>query len=55
MRATSLLRKLLCQKHTKVTGFEFSDLGLIADVAPTTRLSRCGSCGRKVRQGYDAR
>jgi transposase len=55
MRATSLLRTLLCQKHTKVTGFEFTDSGLVADVAPTTRLPRCGSCGRKVRQGYDGR
>lgn len=42
MRATSLLRRLLCQKHTKVTGFEFTDLGLIVDVAPTTRLLGVG-------------
>ena len=55
MRATSLLRRLLSQKHTKVTGFEFTDTGLLADVAPTTRLPRCGCCGRSARQGYDSR
>ena len=55
MRATSLLRTLLCQKHTKVTDFEFTAEGLILGVAPTTKVARCGCCGRKVDQGYDAR
>lgn len=55
MRATSLLRKLLCQKHTKITAFEFTALGVVVDTAPTTRVPRCGCCGRKVRRGYDAR
>src|SRR5574341_555970 len=55
MRATTLLRYVLDQKHTKVTGFELTEVGLEVDVAPTTRLPRCGCCGRKCRRGYDAR
>jgi transposase len=55
MRATSLLRTILNLKHTKVVSFEFSDSGLVVDVAPTTRLARCGCCGRQCRRGYDAR
>ena len=55
MRATSLLRTLLNLKQTKVVGFEFSDSGLVVDVAPTTRLPRCSRCGRPCRRGYDAR
>lgn len=54
MRATSLLRRLLDLKQTRVTGFEFTESGLIIDVAPSTRVARCG-CGRKCCTGYDAR
>ncbi len=55
MRATTLLRSILDLKQTKVTGFELTGLGLVIDVAPTTRRARCGCCGRKCRAGYDAR
>jgi len=55
MRATSLLRTILNLKHTKVVGFEFSDCGLVVDVAPTTRLPRCAGCGPRCRRCYDAR
>lgn len=55
MRATTLLRNILDQKHTKVTGFELTLDGLEIDVAPTTRRPRCGSCGRQCRSCYDAR
>lgn len=54
MRATSLLRNLLDLKHMKVDGFEFED-GLVVDVAPTTRVPRCGSCGKKVSGSRDRR
>ena len=55
MRATTLLRAILDLKQTKVIGFELTGLGLVIDVAPTTRRARCGCCGRKCRAGYDAR
>lgn len=55
MRATSLLRKLIDQEHTKVCGFEVTDEGLLLDVAPTTRHPRCGGCGRRCTKVYDSR
>jgi transposase len=55
MRATSVLRVLLGLKQTGVRGFEFSETGIVIDVTPTTRVPRCGSCGRKCSSGYDAR
>lgn len=55
MRATTLLRKVLNLKHTKVTGSELTPLGLVVDVAPTTRAARCGCCARPCSIGYDAR
>lgn len=55
MRATTLLRKVLNLKYTKVTGFELTAFGLVIDVAPTTRHARCGCCARSCPAGYDAR
>jgi transposase len=55
MRATTLLRYILDQKQTKVTGFELTPFELVVDVAPTLRRARCGCCGRKCRGGYDGR
>jgi len=55
MRATSLLRTIINLKHTKVTAFEFCHWGLVVDVAPTTRVARCGCCGQRCPRGYDAR
>lgn len=55
MRATTLLRKLLDQKHAKVTGLELGDEGLVVEVAPTTRVPRCGGCCRRAPRVYDDR
>lgn len=42
-------------KYVKVRGCEFEEMGLVIDVAPTTRLARCNGCGCRVRQLYDHR
>lgn len=55
MRATSLLRAVLGMEHTRVTGVEISETAVIIDVAPTTRVARCGGCGCRARRLYDAR
>jgi transposase len=55
MRATSLLRAVLGMEHTRVTGVEVSETAVIVDVAPTTRVARCGCCGCRARRVYDAR
>ena len=48
MRATTLLGRLLGLKKTRILDVRFDDLGLVVDVAPTTRVPRCSSCGRRV-------
>jgi transposase len=53
MRATTLLTMLLGMKHVRVTGFEFTEVGLVLDVEPTTRIARCSGCFCKVRELYD--
>lgn len=53
MRTTTLLRKILGFQHTFVRGFEFTSIELVIDVAPTTRVPRCGGCYRPVRRLYD--
>ncbi len=53
MRATSLLTILLGMKHVRVTGFEITEVGLVLDVEPTTRIARCSGCHCKVRRLYD--
>ncbi len=55
MRANSLLTELLQLKQTRVLDVFFDEEGLVAEVSPTTRVPRCGCCGRKVRRIYDAR
>lgn len=55
MRATSLLRAVLGIEQTRVTGVELSETAVIIDVAPTTRVARCGGCGCRARHLYDAR
>lgn len=55
VRATTLLNKLLGIKYTRVYGFAFGHSGLVCDVRPTTRVARCGGCGRRVRRLYDRR
>jgi transposase len=42
-------------KQVRVLGVHFEDGGLLVDVAPTTRVPRCSTCGRKARSGYDRR
>lgn len=55
MRATTLLNTLLGIKYTRVTKFEFHELGLVCEVEPTTEVPRCGGCGAQVRQVHDRR
>lgn len=55
MRATTLLRKLLGLKHTKVMAFAFEGGRLVVDVAPTTRTPRCHRCCRRCHHVYDQR
>ena len=55
MRATTLLGMILGVKHTKVRAVSFDDEGIVADVAPTTRVARCSGCGCRVPRGKDRR
>jgi transposase len=55
MRATTLLRRQLALKRTRVTGFEFTAIGLQVDVAPMTRVSYCSACQRRAPRVYDHR
>ncbi len=55
MRATTLLSILFGLKLTRVIRFEFSDDGLVVDVAPRTRTPRCSGCYRRAPNVYDQR
>jgi transposase len=55
MRATTLLRRQLALKRTRVTGFEFTDDGIEIDVAPMTRVPYCSACQRRAPRVYDHR
>jgi transposase len=55
MRATTLLRRQLALKRTRVTGFEFTDTGIEIDVAPMTRVPYCSACLRRAPRVYDHR
>jgi hypothetical protein len=55
MRATTLLRRQLALKRTRVTGFEFRDAGIEIDVAPMTRVPYCSGCLRRAPCVYDHR
>jgi len=55
MRATTLLGKILGLKKTRILEATFDDLGLVVDVAPTTRAARCSGCHRRVSRAWDAR
>ena len=52
MRATSLLRKIVDLKKTRIVGLEFDVEGIVVEVAPRWRTPRCSGCGRR-RPGYD--
>jgi transposase len=53
MRATTLLGKILGLKKARILAATFGDLGLVVDVAPTSRVPYCSSCGRSVRAVHD--
>jgi transposase len=55
VRLTSLLRQLIGLEATIVVGVEFDVVGLVVDVRPSNRISRCSGCGRKVWGTYDRR
>lgn len=55
MRASTLLRVLLAIQHLFVRGFWFDDRGLVVEVLPRARISRCGECGAKARRVKDRR
>ena len=53
MRVTTLLGTILGLKQTRILGATFDDDGLVVDVAPTTRVPYCSSCGRRVPGVHD--
>lgn len=55
MRATTLLRRQLALKRTRVTGVAFTGDGMVVDVAPTTRVPYCSACQRRAPRVYDHR
>jgi transposase len=55
VRATTLLGMILAVKHTKVKATSFDDKGIVADVAPTSRIAYCSGCGCRVRKVKDRR
>jgi len=55
MRDTTLLAMILGVKHTKVKAVSVDDEGILADVAPTSRIARCSGCNCRVRQVKDRR
>jgi transposase len=55
MRSTTLLRRLLALKQTRITGFQFGAFGLEVEVAPTTRVPYCSECMCRARHIYDHR
>jgi transposase len=55
MRAKTLLRRQLALKRTRVTGFEFTEVGIDIDVAPMTRVPYCSACQRRAPRVYDHR
>jgi transposase len=55
MRVTKVLSNILGMKSVCVLSCEFEEHGLVIDVAPTTKIARCGGCGCRVRRLYDRR
>jgi len=54
VRNTTVLRALLGLKHTRITGFRFTDHEFVVAVEPAKRSSFCGHCGKRGRR-YDRR
>jgi hypothetical protein len=42
MQVTKVLLNILGMKHVRVRSCEFEEEGIVIDVAPTTRIARCG-------------
>lgn len=55
MQLTKVLSNILGMKQVRVRGCEFVEDALVIDVAPTTKIARCGGCGCRVRRLYDQR
>lgn len=55
MRATTLLRRVLSLKQTRILGVEFGPFGVEVEVAPTIRVPYCSRCLRRARRVYDSR
>src|SRR5271166_2607973 len=55
VRASTLLSTILGMKHTRVEAVAFDELGVVADVAPTTSIPRCSGCFCRVDEVYDGR
>jgi len=55
MRSTTLLRRLLALKRTRVIGFKFGAFGVEVEVAPMTRVPYCSGCMCRARRVYDHR
>jgi transposase len=51
---TTVLRALLGLKHTRITGFRFTETELVVGVAPAKRTSLCGGCAQRAPR-YDRR
>jgi transposase len=50
-----MLSQILGIKQTRVCSVSFEDDGVVAEVAPTTRVPRCSGCGCRTRAVYDGR
>ena len=55
MRGTSLFQNLLQFPHTRILKVHFDDLGVLAHVAPTTKIPYCSGCGCRVPAVFDSR
>lgn len=55
MRATTVFRNILQFPSTTVWAVDFGPHGLVAQVAPTTKIPRCSGCGCRCPHRYDAR
>lgn len=55
VRGTTLLRMLLGIQGVYVTKVSLGGEGMVLDVRPSTRVPRCGDCGRRVQAIHDRR
>ncbi len=55
MQLTKVLTIILGMKCVRARGCQFEEDTLVIQVAPTTRVARCGGCGCRCRRLYDRR